>query len=116
MYIWLNSTDEYYKEEFIENSTTCCIGCIPDYTFGDYFYFRNNTDQSEIYHRVWIFNHIPDMNITSPFNFLAENFVSFPKLFVEKCLNHGLIQISKLLLSYQEMMYGTHISTNGRNV
>ena len=57
---------------------------MPAYTFVDYVYFKNMTDDQEINHRVCILNQIPDMYITPPFNFLAETFVSFPRLFVKQ--------------------------------
>ena len=44
------------------------------------------TDQPEINHRAYTLNHIPDTYITSTLKYLAENSVSFPKLFVKNIL------------------------------
>ena len=77
-------TDESDKEEYMEFSRNCCIDCMPDYTYGDYVYFRNMTDTPNEYHNNFIFNQIPDFHITSPFKLCDDIFESSPKLFVDK--------------------------------
>ena len=56
---------------------------MPAYTFGSYVYFKNIPDQPEGHHISFILHQIPDMYITSPLKFLAEPFVSFPKISVK---------------------------------
>ena len=56
--ILLHSTDEYDKEEYMEFSRKCCIGCMPDYTYGYYVYFNNMTDIPNLQHNHFILNQI----------------------------------------------------------
>ena len=55
---------------------------MPSYTYGYYVYFKNIGDKPEIHHIFFILNQRTGMHITSPLKFLAETFVSLPKLFV----------------------------------
>ena len=66
------------------------------------FYFKNMTDQPEINHRAYTLNHIPDTYITSTLKYLAENSVSFPKLFVKNTLEPCIRGISKLFISHKK--------------
>ena len=37
-YILSHSTDENDNNEYIDNNKKCYIGCMPNYTYGDYVY------------------------------------------------------------------------------
>ena len=43
-YILSHSINEYDKEEYMELSIKCCIGCIPAYPYGEYVHFKNIND------------------------------------------------------------------------
>ena len=102
--------------QLIDYSKRYCIVCIPAYNFGNYVHFKNNKDQPRSHHIVCILNQVPDIYIISTLNFMEETLVSFPKLFVKICLNHGWMKISKLFLSYQTLVYGTNMKKNVTNV
>ena len=42
--------------ESIDYYKTCYIGCMPDYTSGDYVYFKNNEDKPQSHHTFFILN------------------------------------------------------------
>ena len=115
MYIWSYSTNESDTEVYIEYSNKFLIGCMAAYTYGDYFYFNNMIDNPKKHHIGFILNQRHDTYITSPFNIMKETFVSLPTLFVKNFLKHALIPISKLLLGYQESMYGINRINKRKN-
>ena len=81
---------------------------MPDYNSGDYVYFNNITDKTKS--RVgFILNQRHDMYITSPLKIMEENLYHFQNYLLKQILNHWVMTISKLLLSYQKSMYGTNI-------
>ena len=75
---------------------------MPDFTSGNYVYFKDNEEVPKSHHRVFILNQGSDFYITPPLKLLEESLSSLPKLFVKKLLNRGSIIISKLLLSYKK--------------
>ena len=58
-YIWSHATDESDTEEYMEFSKKCCIGCMPDYIYGDYFYINISIDAPKEHHNPLILNHKP---------------------------------------------------------
>ena len=74
------------KRNLLNFRKKCCIICMPAYTFGGYIYFINLTYHTEIQHIVLILNHRCYMYITSPLKFLAETFLSFPKIFIKEII------------------------------
>ena len=59
-YIWLYSTDESDREEYIKFSIKCCIGCMPAYAYGCCVYFSNITNKPNEHHNHFILNQILD--------------------------------------------------------
>ena len=57
LYILSYSTDESDTEEYMELKK-CCIGCMVDYTFGDYINFKN-TNFEKLCHVIKFF---PELN------------------------------------------------------
>ena len=106
MYIWSHSTDESDSDKLI--AYFLCIGCMLDFTSGNYVYFNYNKGVSKTHHNIFILNQESDFTITSQLKLLEEKLLSFPKLFKE-WLNRGLLKISKLLLSYQNLIYAKNI-------
>ena len=84
--IWSYSTYEYDTEEYMEISKKCCIGCMPDYTYGDCVYFNKNIDTPNEHHNHFIVNQIPDFYITSPPKLIDDTFTSFPELFFDEMI------------------------------
>ena len=60
-----------------------CIGCMPDYTYGDFFYLDNSIYAPKGHHNQLILNQGPNFYITSLSKFMDETFTSLPKLFVD---------------------------------
>ena len=56
LYIWSDSIDLSYSEEYIEYSKKSCIGCIPYYTSSDYMFLNKNEEVPKSHHKVFIFN------------------------------------------------------------
>ena len=83
-YTWSHSTYESNKEEYMEFSRKCYIGCMPDYTYDDYVYFNNMNDTQNKHNNNFILNKIPDFHITSPLKWCGDIFESLPKLFLDK--------------------------------
>ena len=66
---------------------TCCIGCMLDYTYGDYVYFNKIIDAPKEHHNKLILNQEPSFYITSQPNFMEETLKLLPKAFVNKIVN-----------------------------
>ena len=62
------------------------IGCIPDYTYGEYFYFKNMIDTPNEDHNNSILNHGPTFYIKPTFKLCDDMFESLSKLFVDKVI------------------------------
>ena len=75
LYIWLHSTDESNKEEYIEFSNKLCIGCMAVYTYDKYVYFNNMTDKPKKYDIGFKLNQSHDMYITSTLKIMEEIFL-----------------------------------------
>ena len=56
------------------------------YTSGDSIYFNNMTDNTKKHHIGFLLNQRHDIYIKSLLNIMDQNFVSLPKLFVNKML------------------------------
>ena len=52
-YIWSHSKNDSDTKEYMAFSKKCCIGYIPDYTYGDYVYFNNNIDTPNENHNTF---------------------------------------------------------------
>ena len=87
-YIRSHSTDESYTKEYMELSKICCIGYIPDYTYGDCVYFNNRIDATRENHNKFILNQEQDFYTTSLSNLTDETFTLLPKLFVDKMIKN----------------------------
>ena len=59
---------------------------MPDYTYGDYVYFKNTTGTQNEHHNHFILNQMPYFHITSPFKFMDDIFELLKKLFVDEML------------------------------
>ena len=66
---------------------------MTEYSSRDNVYFNNMTDKPESHNKVCILIQRPNMYTTSPLSITEETFLSFPKLFVKNCFNHGCIPI-----------------------
>ena len=82
-YIWSHSTDESDKEQYMELSKKCCIGCMPGYNYGDYVYFNNITDKPKEHHNHFILNNNPNFYITSLLKLVNDMFTSLTNLFAD---------------------------------
>ena len=87
----------------MEFSKKCCIGCMPDYTYGDYVCFNNNIDAPKEHHNQFILNQEPYFYITSLSNLMDDTLTLLPRLFFNKMVKNGWKGISKLWLSYQSL-------------
>ena len=58
-------TDESNIEEYMKLSRKYSIGCMPDYTHGEYVYFNNINDVNNEHHNHFMLNHITDFHHTS---------------------------------------------------
>ena len=88
---------------------------MPAYTSGGCVYFNNMTDNPESHNIGFILNQRHDKYITSPLNITEEKLYHIQNYLLKKILNHGWMLISKLLLSYQKLMYGTNIVNKWKN-
>ena len=82
-YIWSHSTDESDKEEYMEFSKKCCIGCMPGYTYSDYVYFNTSIDAPKDHNNILILNKKQNIYITSLLKLMDDTFTSLPKFFVD---------------------------------
>ena len=73
---------------------------MPGYTYGDYVYFKNMTDEPKEHHIHMIFNKNPNFNITSLSKLMDYTVTSLPKLFVDemikKWMNSDIKVVSQL--------------------
>ena len=59
------------------------IGCMEEYTSGDYFYLKELTGIHNEHHNPFRLNQIHDMYITLTLKFMDEIFESFPNLSID---------------------------------
>ena len=62
---------------------------MPDYTYGEYFYFNNSIDAPKDNHNHFILNQKPIFYITSLSKFMDDTFTSLPKLFFDEMIKKG---------------------------
>ena len=87
-----------------------CIGCMADYTCGDYVYFKKMDDIPTEHHNHFILNQIQDMYIISPLKLMEWIFESLPNLFVDRMLekckwNKCIMQESKWLIFWVMLIF-----------
>ena len=64
----------------------CCIGCMTDYTYGDYVHFKNINYAPNEHHNHFILNQVIYLHIKSPFKLCDDIFGLFPNLFFDKMI------------------------------
>ena len=74
------------KNEYIEFSEKCCIGCMTAYTYGDYVYFNNENNAPEEHHIQSILKTKSDIYITLLSKLMDETLKYLRKLFVDKII------------------------------
>ena len=68
------------------NIKKSCIGCITDYTSGDYVYFNQMIENPESHNIDFILNQRHDIYIISQLKIMEETFLSYQKVPVKKIL------------------------------
>ena len=71
-YIQSQSTDENEKNEYLEFSKKCCMGCMPSYTYGGYVYINNICNTPEEHHIHSILKKHTDIYKTSLLKLMDE--------------------------------------------
>ena len=57
---------------------------MPDFTYGDYVYIKENKENPNIYHIFFIFNQEPKYTIISLLSLMGKQFKLLPKMYVKK--------------------------------
>ena len=89
-YIKSQPTDENNKNEYIEFSNKCCIGCIPSYTYVYCVYINKEYVAPEQHNIQSLFKTPSDMYITSLSKLMDESLQDLPKLFVHEIIKERM--------------------------
>ena len=74
---------------------------MPYYTYGDYVYINKKYDTPEEHHIHSILKTHPDIYIISLLKLIYQSLQDLPKLFVDKMINIGSLNMSKICPSCQ---------------